>query len=407
MKRLAAVFCVCLLFVFWSPAGVSAEPVVSAEAALLMDMQTGQILYQKNIDQKMYPASTTKILTALVALKKGRFGDRVKVSREACMVGGSHVGLQEGELLRFEDLLYITMLPSANDAATALAEYTGGSVDGFARLMNSEARAAGAQNSNFVNPHGLHDPNHYTTARDLALIAREAMKNSVFREIAGTYQYHVDRVLPVPVSGVPQEDFVNHNKMIWPNSVYSYEGMTGIKTGFTDEAGQCLVASASRNGRELLTVVLKTVNQGMYKDTAALLDYGFNEFRQVNMVKRGEVVGRAVVHRGVTGEIGAVASADFHYNVPPGDSPDISKKVEINDKIKAPVRKGQKVGTMAFIKDGRVIGSIDLAADRDVEQKKVFSWWYGTIILLPLFMLARSRARARRRRYIFRKRSWY
>ncbi|MFZ5631887.1 MAG: D-alanyl-D-alanine carboxypeptidase family protein [Bacillota bacterium] len=390
-----------------SPAKVWAQPEVSAEAAVLMDMQSGQILYQKNMDRRMYPASTTKILTALVAIKKGNFGDRVKVSREACLAGGSHVGLQEDEVLRFEDLLYIIMLASANDAAVAVAEHIGGSVEGFARLMNSEARAIGALNSNFVNPHGLHDPDHYTTAGDLALIAREAMKNSVFREIAGTYHYRVQRVLPRPVNGVPQEDFVNHNKMMWPGSRFEYKGITGIKTGFTDEAGQCLVASASRNGRELLSVVLKTENFGMYKDTVTLLDYGFNEFKQVTLAGRGAVAGRAAVQKGVTEEIGAVTAGEFYYNIPVNDNSTIDKRVLIDRDIVAPVQKGQKVGTMYFVKDGRQIGSIDLVADQDVERKPLSSWWYGPVALVPLYLFIRSRARARRRRYMFRKQRWY
>ncbi|MCL6478706.1 MAG: D-alanyl-D-alanine carboxypeptidase [Peptococcaceae bacterium] len=406
MKKLFWAFAV-LWWGFLSPAAVWAQPEISAEAAVLMDMQSGQILYQRNMNQRMFPASTTKILTTLVAIKKGNFGDRVKVSREACLAGGSHVGLQEDEVLKFEDLLYIIMLSSANDAAVAVAEHIGGSVEGFARLMNSEARAIGALNSNFVNPHGLHDPDHYTTAGDLALIAREAMKNSVFREIAGTYQYRVQRVLPRPVKGVPQEDFVNHNKMLWPGSRFKYEGATGIKTGFTDEAGQCLVASASRNGRELLAVVLNTQNYGMYIDTAALLDYGFSRFKQVTLAEEGDVAGKAVVQKGVTEEIGAVAAERFSCNIPVDDQSAIEKRVIIDGDIVAPVQKGQKVGTMYFVKDGRQIGGIDLLADRDVDRRPLVRWWYGSAALLPLYLFIRYQAKARRRRYMFRKQRWY
>lgn len=407
MRKKVLLTIILLLCCVMLPVRVMAQPVITAESAVLMDMSSGQVLYQKNIDKRMYPASTTKILTTLIAIKKANLNDMVKASWEACRADGSAVGLQEGEIFKLEDLLYAVMLPSANDAAAAVAEHIGGSVEGFARIMNEEARAMGAVNSNFVTPHGLHDPKHYTTAGDLALIAREAMKNSIFREYAGTYSHKIKRTLPRPVNGIPQEDFVNLNRLLWPGNIFEYKGVTGIKTGYTDEARRCLVASAERNGREILVVVMKTENFDMYRDTITLLDYGFNDFKQVVPVNPGDEVGSAKVRRGVAGEVGAVASGKFSYNVPINDKASIEKRVNLDGNMAAPVKKGQKVGVMTFLKDGKGIGSVDLVAGRDVDRDPLFHWWYGLVILALLYIYISARARARRRRYVFRKQRWY
>jgi D-alanyl-D-alanine carboxypeptidase (penicillin-binding protein 5/6) len=396
-----------ILILLLPPARALAQPNISAEAALLMDMKTGQILYQKNKDRRMYPASTTKILTALIVIKKGNLNDMVKVSHGAASADGSAVGLQEGEILKMEDLLYAMMLSSANDAAMAVAEHVGGSVEGFARLMNSEAQSMGAVNSNFANPHGLHDPNHYTTPGDLAIIAREAMKNSIFRKYAGTYSYHFKRNLPRPVNGIPQEDFVNLNRLLWPGSAFEYKGATGVKTGYTDEARRCLVSSAERGGRELLAVVMKTENSGVYQDSIALLDYGFNQFKQVLLADQGALAGGVKVRKGMEKEVPAVTAGSFSYNFPLGANSPVEKKARFED-VEAPVKKGQKVGTLFFLSGGREIGSVDLLADRDVDRKPFFRWWYGAVIIVILYLYLSARARARRRRYYaYRRRRYY
>lgn len=399
------VFVILLLFIY--PDRVQSQPEITSEAALLMDMENEQILFQKNADKRMYPASTTKILTALIVIKNGNLEDRVQVSREAATVGGSHVGLQEGEILKLEDLLYILLLASGNDAAVALAEHIGGSVENFASMMNSEARAIGALSSNFTNPHGLHHPEHYSTAGDLSLIALEAMKNPIFRKIAGTYHFSNERQLPQPVKGIPQTDFVNHNKLMRPGYSLRYEGTTGIKTGYTDEAGQCLVASAGREGRELLTVVLKSGSSGVYQDTVSLFNYGFNEFTPVVLAEAGTEAGKSPVKRGQSEEIIVVTGGKFYYNIPVGDDVGIEKEININKNITAPVSKGQKVGSISFKREGKVIGSVNLVSDRDVDRKPLFRWWYGLIVLMLLFLLTRIQARRRRKRYLLRKKRWY
>lgn len=395
-----------LVSLFICPGRMPAQPEVSSEAALLMDMENGQVLYQKNAGKMMYPASTTKILTALVVIKNSSLEDRVKVSHEAASVGGSHVGLQEGEVLRLEDLLYILLLSSANDAAIALAEHTGGSVGHFAQLMNEQARAMGAVHSNFTNPHGLHDPDHYTTAGDLAIITREAMKNPVFRKIVGTYHFKTERTLPQAVEGIPQVDFVNHNKLLRPGYSLGFEGVTGVKTGYTDESGQCLVAAARRDGRELLTVVLKSENSGVYTDTAALLNHGFTDFSPVVLTGAGTEEGTAPVKGGMEKSVSAVTSRQCYYNLPAGGDGNIQKETSIDPTLSAPVKKGQKIGALRFLRQGEVVGAVDLVSGRDVDKKPLFHWWYGLIVLGPLFLLGWKRDRSRRRRYLMRKKRW-
>ncbi|MFZ5597828.1 MAG: D-alanyl-D-alanine carboxypeptidase family protein [Bacillota bacterium] len=382
---------------------VPAQPDVKSEGAILVDMESGQVLYQKNEDERLYPASTTKILTALVVLKRADLAEKARVPREACLTGGSAVGLQEDEILSVNDLLYAMLLSSANDAAETLGIHVGGSEEGFARLMNEEAHAIGAVNSNFVNPHGMPDPNHYTTARDLALIAREAMKNSVFRKIVGTYHYRIERTLPRPVEGIPQVDYVNHNRLLWSGSTYGYEGATGIKNGYTSEAGNCLVASAERNGHELLAVMLNSGAYDVYQDAINLFDYGFNQFNHVVLVEKGAEVGSAGVRRGVEKNIGVLTAEGFCYNIPVGDGQAIENEVNIDKNITAPVEKGQKVGTMRFLKGGEEIGSVDLVADRGVERSPLFRWWYVPVLLLALLLFLRIQTLLRRRKYMARR----
>lgn len=405
-KTIKKIILMLLVTLFIFPGRVPAQPEVSSEAVLLMDMENGQVLYQKNSDKTMYPASTTKILTALVVINNSSLEDRVKVSHEAASVGGSHVGLQEGEILRLEDLLYILLLSSANDAAIALAEHTGGSVENFARMMNDKARALGAVHSNFTNPHGLHDPDHYTTAGDLAIIAREAMKNPLFRKIVGTYHFKTERNLPQAVKGIPQVDFVNHNKLLRPGYSLGFEGVTGVKTGYTDEAGQCLVASARRDGRELLSVVLKSAGPGVYADTGVLLNHGFSDFSRMMLTEAGVEEGTVPVKRGMEESVSAVTSRQLHYNLPAGGDRNFQKETSINPSLSAPVKKGQKIGTLSFIRQGEVVGTVDLVADRNVDEKPLFYWWYGLTVPVLLLLLVWSRARARRRRFLMRKQRW-
>ena len=233
-------------------------PTISAKHAVLIDGKSGEVLYEKDADTKAYPASTTKIATALEVLKICQQYDidlqtKVTVPKEAVGVEGSSVYLKQGENRTIEDLLYGLMLRSGNDAATALAICLGGNQDNFVKKMNETARDLGCKETNFINPSGLFDENHYTTARDLAIIARKAMENETFRRVVGAKKW---------------KDYYNKNK-----TVAQYDGATGIKIGFTEKSGRTLVASAERDGTELICVVLNDGN--WFNDAYALMDYGF------------------------------------------------------------------------------------------------------------------------------------
>lgn len=233
-------------------------PPVSAKQAILIDGKSGEVIYEKNADEKGYPASTTKIMTALVALNLCRQYDidikqEVKVPKVAVGVEGSSLYLKEDQEINIEDLLYGVMLRSGNDGATALAAILGGNLEHFVRLMNQTAEKLGCEGTRFVNPSGLFDENHYTTARDLAAIARQAMKNKDFRKVVGAKSW---------------KTYDNKNK-----TVHQYDGATGIKIGFTEMSGRTLVASAKRDGTELICVVLSDSN--WFNDAYALMDYGF------------------------------------------------------------------------------------------------------------------------------------
>ncbi|KJS14723.1 MAG: hypothetical protein VR69_16830 [Peptococcaceae bacterium BRH_c4b] len=397
-----------VILVISLPVMACAQPEIAAETGLVMDVDNGQVLFAKGADQKMYPASTTKILTALVALKNCSLNETVTVSEKAVLPGGSAVGLQPGERLSVRDILYAMMLSSANDGADALAEHVGGSEEGFVAMMNQEALNLGATNSHFTNPHGLPDPEHYTTARDLAIIARAAMQNPTFRKIVGTYHYRMERYLPKPVDGIPQVDFVNHNRMIWPSSMFSYEGATGIKTGYTVEAGQCLVVSARRGERELLSVVMKCQGYDVYKDSKTLLDYGFSAFTPAELVKSGVRMANVQVDGGKDDQVAVVTGKSFYYNFPAAGKVNVTRKVELKKDLHAPVYREDRVGALVFYEDNREIGRVSLLAYKTVGASFLWRWWYALLtaaVLLLIFVVLRVKFLLHRRKIVRRSRA--
>lgn len=350
----------------------SSPPSIVGQAGVLMDVETGQVLYEKNPHQKLEPASTTKIMTAILALEKGNLSDVVTVGKEPTLVDGSRIYLEEGEKLTLEQLLYGLMLNSGNDAAVAIAEHISGSVSDFAKLMNDKAKSIGAENTNFANPHGLPDKNHYTTAYDLALIARYALLNHPeFRKIVATKTYYI------PWQGKEWDrTLINHNKLL-----KNFEGADGVKTGYTRSAGHTLVASATRNGWQLLAVILKSQGQNVYSDAKALLEYGFNNFEKKELIKKGEVVENIAVKFGDSVDL--LASSDFSVVVEKESAP-IEIKKNLSGDIKAPVEKGQELGTLEFYQGGTKIGSISLVAAADVPRKIYTYWWFWPSLLIIL-----------------------
>lgn len=238
---------------------------LAARSALCLDMKTGNVLYEKEADMMEYPASATKILTALLVIEAGDLDHAVEIQIEDTKVEPSALEFKPGEIYVRRDLLYALLLKSANDVALALARDNAGSVEAFAERMNKRAHELGADSSHFVNPHGLHDPHHFTTARDLAIIARTAMQNATFREIVGTLEKRMMR-------GEEEVLLRNHNKLLG-----KLPGCTGIKTGFTRQAQQVLVSGAMREGREVISVVLHTNHPGIWEDSKLLLADGLEK----------------------------------------------------------------------------------------------------------------------------------
>jgi len=379
-------------------------PEVTGAAAVLIDAKNGQVLFEKNSHLRIYPASTTKVLTAVVALENCRLDEMVRVCEEAPLVEGSSIGLRDGECLPLEDLLYALLLSSGNDAAVAIACHVAGSVENFAQMMNKKAAEIGAKESHFVNPSGLPDPGHYSTAYDMALIARYAMQNPDFRKIVSTMQKTIRRDDPDA-----QTYLLNHNKLLW-----LYEGANGIKTGYTVEAGQCLLSSAERRGRELIASVMKSEGTDIWSDAEKLLDFGFTVFEPVVLAEAGKVVAEVPVKYGVGGVVLAQVGSTFSYNFQRGETPALKQEIVLKKGISAPLKAGEKLGDLVFYRGEKEIGRVELVAAREVKRKFLSRWeaWFyslsGALVFLAVLRYHMKRGFNRkwrkkqsRRRYIF------
>ncbi len=255
-------------------------PQIGAQAAILMDADTGVILYSKNIHERLYPASTTKIMTCLLAMERGNLDDIVEFSHDAVFSvpsDGSNMGMDEGESITLEECLYGIMVASANEAANAAGEYISGSIDEFVDLMNLRAKEIGCTDTHFVNPNGLHDPEHYTSVHDLALISSLFFQNEMLCKISNTPRYHFEATATQP------DDFIMKNKHQLVNGEISYDGILGGKTGFTSDSRQTLVTCAERNGMKLICIVFKEESPDQFSDTVELFDYGFHNFQVLNV----------------------------------------------------------------------------------------------------------------------------
>ena len=256
-------------------------PDLFGTSACLIEASTGTVLYDKKCHQKMYPASITKIMTALLTIENSNLGDMVTFSQSAIdslEYDAANVGMVPGEEMSVEDCLYALMLHSANEVATALGEHVSGSTEKFAELMNERAKEAGALGTHFANANGLHDENHYITAYDMAMITKAAIANPVFLTISGTNNYTLSKTNKKDAFTV-----YNRHKMLYPTSPYYYEGILGGKTGYTSQSGTTLVTYARRNGMTLISVVLNSNGYNVYNDTKLLMDYGFDNFNLVNI----------------------------------------------------------------------------------------------------------------------------
>lgn len=340
---------------------VANRPNVSAGAAVVMDWRTGLVLYDKGAHLRRDPASTTKVMTALLALEKGKLDDQVKVSRKAAYTPGSSMYIKPGEVYSLHDLLHGLLLRSGNDAAVAIAEHIAGSVPEFAKLMTQRAHELGAKNTTFKNPHGLTEQGHVTTAYDLALITRQALQNEVFRTIVSmphmslTYEYlHRDVILH------------NTNRLL-----HMVQGVDGVKTGTTAAAGACLVASATRDGQKLITVVLRAGNR--WNESAKLLEWGFQNFQLAYMGREGEVMLTAPVKAGKLETVPVRLSRDLPLVTSRQPGPQPKVEVQLQPVIEAPIREGQVLGRAIARYDGQV-AEADLVAAQTVERATIFDY---------------------------------
>ena len=324
---------------------------ISAGSAILLDAQTGRVLYERQAERQSLIASTTKIMTALVICEQTNVLDRVRIPKEAVGIEGSSMYLKEGEILTVQDLLYGLMLHSGNDAAVALAIYCGGTVEGFAELMNDKAQRLGMKGSHFVNPNGLDNPEHYSTAKDMAILASYAMENPIFYKTVSTKTVKIgDRYLR------------NHNKLLW-----SLEGADGVKTGFTKAAGRILVSSCTRRGRRLICVTMN--DRDDWNDHKTLMENGFADFTVRQIVSFGECLGTLPVISGDGNTVELLAMEDFSYALSPEEEPQII--LSKPDFVYAPVVQGQSAGYAYVTLEEKTIGKIPLVYGQTIEQQTV------------------------------------
>lgn len=379
------------LLLWWpGQAAAAPEPHLTARSAILLDPRNGQVLLEKNPDTRMHPASTTKMMTAMLALERGQLDDMVTVSPQAAQVEGAGVELKPGEQMALLDLLYALLLPSANDAAMAIAEHIGGSTEGFVALMNAKARQIGANNTHFANPHGLTHPDHYSTARDLALIALHATANPVLREIVATPSHHVPRPGANPTGDQPvPENWETTNQLLWSNTPHALAGTTGIKTGYTTPAGRCLVFSVQREERKLLGVLLNSPGFEVYQDARVLAEHGFNNFTPAELARAGTEIARATVQGGAQKEVGALANENLIYNLPRDHNTKPEQQIQWREKIKAPVEEGEHLGQALWYLDGQEVGRVDLVAATAVPKR--FPYWVLAFVVLVAIALRRKK----------------
>lgn len=379
-----------LTFVLFMLAGISSysqplqEPEISNPIFLLGALDHRQILYSSNLDVRVYPASTTKMLTALVVLDHVEdFDKTIVVDSESPYLDGSIIALNEGEIISYRDLLSGMLIASGNDAASALAIAIAGSVEEFATLMNEKAAQIGCTQSHFVNPHGLHDDNHYTTAHDLYLIAVECMKNETFREIVATSSYEIQ-----PTNTQPETRYLRTTNSLFFGADHSddlvevygetvqtyYPNAIGIKTGYTEEAMRCLVSAAAENDNGVIAIVMHSEDAYLYQDTIRLLAYGLRSFDFVNAKRKDELVTEIQLNDPSQSLIGLVAKSDLRVIVPKGtDVSKIEYQIQVGNQIAPPIRKEQVLGTVVAMYAGKEIGKAELVPIVDFSGDKLIN----------------------------------
>ena len=385
-QKTAALF---LVFMFLSSSVCYASPQIDAPNAILADGDTGLVLYEKNADEKVYPASTTKIVTAILALENEHENVMITASEQAVNsidYDSSKVDLKAGEQMSYSDLLYALIVASANDAANVLAEHIAGSVDEFVELMNGKVKEIGAENTHFTNVHGLHDENHYTTPADIVKIARYAMNVPGFAEIAATDKYTIP-----PTNMTENERIIkNTNMLINSTSKYYYEPAVGIKTGHTSKAGYCLVSAAKKDGKYLIAAVFgdKETETDVYSfvDSRKLLSYGINDLKKYKIAAKGDIVGETPIKKSYADKAILQTASEVDVILPEGsDKSLIETKMVLREKLKAPIKAGDVLGYAEYLYGGTVVARTDLLAVSDYRRIPL------ALIFKPIYKLLKSK----------------
>ena len=356
MRRLFAVL-LCALLLLPHPAKAEQED-VPAQAAYLIEANSGRVLYAKNETARLPMASTTKIMTALLAVESGRLTETVTVRQEAVGTEGSSMYLRAGEQIPLSDLVYGLMLTSGNDAAVAIAYFLDGGTEAFAAHMNARARTLGLSDTHFVTPNGLHDPDHYTTAKDLALLGAAALENPFFAEIART-QYR-------RTEGTNPHTLKNKNRLLW-----EYEGGVGVKTGYTKAAGKCLVFAAERGGMRLVGAVLNCPS--MWDTAKSMLDDGFSRYRSTLFVDPNAVFW-IPVQNDTKKALSAAPVSGILYVTEIGADETFRVEVSLPDSVRAPVSAGDAVGTATLFRNGEPVCTVPIVAAESADTRGFFDF---------------------------------
>ena len=339
-----------------SPAGTELQ--TNGKAVVLLDAYSGRVLYEHNSHEQLPPASLTKIMTGFLVAEYGNLDEKVTISEHAAETPEATVYLEPGEVLTRRDLLYAAMLPSANDACVALAESIAGSETAFVSMMNQKARDLGLKNTHFMNPHGLHDEAHYSSAYDMALLAKHALVNPVFAEVVSTKR------AVIPWDSRPEEDriLLNQNRLL-----YRYDDAVGVKTGYTRQAGNCVVGAAKRGDMLLIDVSMNSST--VYEDLINLFEFGFNNYHMVSLGKAQDVSRMVNVKNGTSHAVAAAPKTDIKIAVTDEEALYLAYSLDIDSEREAPIKAGEKIGTCLLYLKGEQVGGIDLIAQDNINLK--------------------------------------
>lgn len=350
--------------------GESAEPQITARSAILIEASTGRVIWEKNADEEHYPASTTKMMTGILGLESLPPHSEVFISPNAAGTEDCFLAIHAGERLTAEELITGMLMVSDNGAAVAVAEQVDGSVGAFAKRMNAKAKELGMNHTHFANPNGLPNPDHHSTVRDMAKLAQYVMQNKKFREIVG----QKDRTISWTFPKNKRLAVSNSNKLLG-----HYEGITGIKTGWTQISGGCLAASAKRNGVELIAVLMQTPTpDDRFSDARKILDYGFSQVHMVKGISKERVKCTAWVKDGTQATVKLHPVSDVNYPIIGGETADhYTLSYDVPKVLTAPLKKGDPVGKVIINYDGQAVGSVEMTADKVQKGFSISSWLVG------------------------------